>query len=250
MKTSELIFLFALSLLSFSLFAQAEQCFTEHNPYIEVTGTAEMKIIPDEITINFSMSEKFAGRKKITIEEQESNLKERLIAIDVDTEQLFLSHVNADYVKVRWSGKQVRAKSQYTIMVVDAITVGKVFQIFEEMEISNAHIAKVSHSKIYSLKREVKILAIKAAKNKADYLLNAIGENTGKPLIINEVGPITSFSNVTNSRIRGARSEETPYFIDGMRVNDFQNKTDMKINEIQFKKIKLISSVYAKFLIQ
>ena len=94
-----------------------------------------------------------------------------------------------------------------------------------------------------SLRKEIKIAAIKAAKNKADYLLTAIGEQTGKPLIIKETVENKISSNV-NVNFRGSRSNETYYYIDGIKVKDSDE------NEIQFQKIKIQSSIYVKFSIK
>jgi len=89
----------------------------------------------------------------------------------------------------------------------------------------------------------VKILAIKAAKDKADYLLTAIGEQTGKPLIIkeNEILPTRQLQSVNT---RGARSESSEYYIDGIKMKSEDN------NEIQFQKIKIQTSIYVKFSIK
>jgi uncharacterized protein YggE len=96
-----------------------------------------------------------------------------------------------------------------------------------------------------SLRKEVKILAIKAAKDKADYLLTAIGEQTGKPLVVkeNEILPNRTLANVN---VRGSRSSETEYFVDGVKMKSDDN------NEIQFQKIKIqtSTSIYVKFSIK
>jgi hypothetical protein len=93
------------------------------------------------------------------------------------------------------------------------------------------------------LEKEVKIQAIKAAKDKADYLLTAIGEQTGKPLIIRE----DKFSsNQMNSHlpILDSLSNNSTYNEGGAK-----KKTDEN-NEIQFKKINIHTSIYVKFSIK
>jgi uncharacterized protein YggE len=125
--------------------------------------------------------------------------------------------------------------------VSNATTVGQVFQELDKLEITDAFISSVNHSKMDSLRKEIKIAAIKAAKNKADYLLTAIGEQTGKPLIIKETVENNSSSNVN---FRGSRSNETYYYIDGIKVKDSDE------NQIQFQKIKIQSSIYVKFSIK
>lgn len=224
-------------------FGQTNTTKTEEQSYIEVTGTAEKEVVPDEIYIGIIIREKYVNKVKVTIEEQEEKLKNTVKSIGIDLTNLYLSDANADYVKIRWQKKDVLTKKDYTLKVSDATTIGQVFQELEKLEITDAFISRVSHSKLDSLRKEVKIMAIKAAKDKADYLLAAIGEQTGKPLIVkeNEILPTRQLASVN---VRGSRSESSEYFIDGVKVRDKED------NEIQFQKIKIQTSIYVKFLIK
>ncbi len=224
-------------------FGQSPTPQPEEQPYIEVIGTAEKDVIPDEIYIEIIIGERYVNKDKVTIEEQEEKLKTVIKSLGIDLTNLSLSDANADYVKVKWKQKDVLTKKEYTLKVSKATTVGQVFQKIDSLEIKDAHISKVSHSKIDSLKKETKIAAIKAAKAKADYLLATIGEQTGKPLIIRENDPLVgNNSNVINQAIINTRctTEGTSYYVDGVKVE----------NEIHFHKIKIQSSVYVKFLIK
>jgi hypothetical protein len=93
---------------------------------------------------------------------------------------------DSDYTKTRWQKKEMLAKDGYSLKVSNAATVGQVFQELEKLEITDKFVSSVSHSKLDSLIKEVTIMAMKAAKDKADYMLAAINEQTGKPLIIKE----------------------------------------------------------------
>lgn len=225
---------FSTTLLSFG---QINTTKIEELPYIEVIGMAEKEVIPDEIFIRIVIVEKYVDKVKISIEEQEEKLKNAVKSLDIDLSNLYLSDVNADYVTVRWKKKDVLTKKEYTLKVKNAIELGRMFQELEKLEITDAFISKVNHSKIDSLRKEVRILAIKAAKEKADYLLTAIGEQTGKPLIITE-NPQTIFG----SEIQVMASRNV--------VSSLKKVYDNKETEIQFQKIKLTSSIYVKFSIK
>jgi len=224
-------------------FGQTKTPTTEEQPYIEVTGTAENEVIPDEIYIRIIIKERYVNKVKVTIEEQEEKLKAVVKSLGIDLTNLYLSDANADFVKVNWRTKDLLTKKDYTLIVTNATIVGKVFQQLDELEITDAFISKVNHSKLDSLKKEVKILAIKAAKNKADYLLTAIGEQAGKPLIVkereNEIKPTSGIYG------RGSRSNETAKYVDGLRVYDSYTE-----DELQFKKIKIEAFIYVKFAIK
>jgi hypothetical protein len=232
----------AFLLTTILIFGQSNTPKTEETPYIEVTGTAEKEVIPDEIYIGIIIHEKYVGRVKLTIEEQEGQLRDALKSLGIDLTNLYLSDANADYVRVRWQKKDVLTKKEYTLKVSKATEIGQVFQELEKLEIKDASILRVSHSKLDSLRKEVKIIAIKAAKDKADYLLTAIGEQAGKPLVIkeNEISPYQTLSNVN---IRGSRSSETEFYVDGLKMESDDD-------DLQFQKIEIQTSIYVKFSIK
>jgi len=243
MKIAKLIFLTIFTSISFINYGQVNMPTKDEIPIIEVMGTAELEIIPDEIFISIIIREKYVNRTKVNIEEQEEKLKSALKSIGVDLTNLFIADVNADYVRVRWQKKDVLTQKDYTLKVADAKTLGLVFQELEKLEINDAFISRINHTKIDSLKKEVKIMAIKAAKEKADYLLDAIGEKTGKALWIKENDIPTILKNMPGVFPKTSVSGRNIHQVDGVKII---NEND----EIEFQKIKLNSSIYAKFSIK
>ncbi|MBC7486862.1 MAG: SIMPL domain-containing protein [Cytophagaceae bacterium] len=232
---------FAFLLMSLATLGQAPIPKSEEIPYIEVNGTAEKEVVPDEIYISIVIREKYINKVKLTIEEQEGKLKNALKSIGIDVSNLYLSDANADYVKIRWQKKDVLTQNDYTLKVATANVVGQVFLELDKLEIKDAFIEKVNHSNIQNLRKEVKILAIKAAKEKADYLLTAIGEQTGKPLVILEN---QNFVPLEQLNINAYHSKNIQYSVVGLS-SKFEDS-----NEIQFEKIKIQSSIYVKFAIK
>lgn len=243
MRTFTLLTILLLLTATNTTFGQATQNRGEEIPYIEVTGMAEKEIIPDEIYIAITIRERHEGRDKISLEKQESDLKEALKSINVSLDNLFLSDANAGYVRVKWSKKDVITKTEYLLKVENASTVGKVFEELDKLKIVGAHISRVSHSKIIEFKRTIRIMAIKAAKEKADYLLDAIGEQTGRALKVTEIKENYS-QNGANSNILSSRSNATIITVEGTNTKNSNKRT------IQFKKIKLHASIYVKFEIK
>ena len=88
---------------------------------------------------------------------REEKLKFALIEIELDMKNLFLADANADHVKVKWKTKDVLTKKDYLLKVTNATKVGQVFQQLDKLEITDAFITKVNHSKIDSLKKEIRI---------------------------------------------------------------------------------------------
>ena len=212
----------------------------EQKPYIEVTGKAEKKIIPDEIYLSITIKERKSGKDEISVEEQEIKLRQALTDLNIPLDLLAVADAQADYIKVKWTKKDVISQSEYELKLTSAKQVAAVFSKLDEIKIDNAYISKVSHSKIKELRKEVNIEAIKNAKSKADYLLAAIGQQTGTALIINE-----------------RNSESGDYYRIENRLKtsaNFSRETaalnEKSIGAIVFKKIKLEALIYVKFEIK
>jgi uncharacterized protein YggE len=221
-----------------SIMAQTAVTKEEQTPYIEVLGSSEKEIVPDEIYVEIVLRERFDNKLKITIEEQEKSLMKALLSIGISLDRLTLSDANANVVKINWKKNDLINKKEYTLKLSTAQEVGAVYTELDKIEITQAHITRVTHSKLDSLKKELRIEAIKNAKEKADYLLKAIGEQTGSPLIVKEVEK-SSINYVENVSGRGARG--------GMDIDKvYLFEPELK-GVIQFQKIKIQSQIYVKF---
>ena len=233
MKKYQLIVIITLSLFTQYSSAQIPPPKLLESSYIEVTGTAEKEVIPDEIFINITLAERYINKDKLTIEVQETNLKQVLKNIGIDLKELFVSDVNADYVKIRRRQKDLLTKKDFTLKVNTAAIVGQVFQELDKLDITDAFISKVHHSKMDSLKKDIRIMAVKAARHKADYLLGALGEQTGKVLVVTD-----------------SPDPAQPYYPMPRVMAMAKEVTSPAEDELQFQKIKLTASIYVKFAIK
>lgn len=224
----QLIFLILL-LISCSYFAQDSE--SECIPYIEVYGTAEKEIIPNEIYINVSIKEKAKSREQATLEFQTTDLKQKLKEIGIPEEMISMSDAGANYIRVSWSQKEVISSANYTILVATADQVAAVFKVLDDLEIHGAYINHTSHSDIEFIRKKVRIEAVKAAKDKAIYMLEAIGSELASAQIIKETssgGVGRMVSNVAMDQPR----------------QTYQSKTG---GTIVFRKIKIQSTIFARF---
>ena len=172
-------------LLSVGAFAQmGEKNFIDKN-YIEVTGKSEMEFTPDKIYIQVLLTEK-DSKNKNAIPEQEKQMLQKLQSLGIDTKKDVMIKDLASNLKTGFLSKDVLLSKQYQIIVHDGRTAGRVFLALEEIGISNAAIEKLESSKIEEYRQEVKIKAIKAAKEKAQTLCEAVGQKAGKALYIQE----------------------------------------------------------------
>jgi len=206
--------------------------------YIDVVGESELELVPDQIYISFTLKERFEGRKKIEIEDQEKDLKKRMMKLDIDLNDLQLADANSDFIKIKRKKTDVIAYKDYLLKVSNTSTLAQVFDLLDELNAFNANIQRVDHSEIKKFRKEVKMMAMVDAKEKAAYLLSAIGENLGKPISIqerenyNEYQPLLRKSAVMSMvQMDGGNAEES-------------------LPELSFQKIKLKYSVSARFAIK
>jgi len=137
-------------------------------PFIEVTGTAEMEVIPDEIYIAITIREDDEGRVKRSVEEQEKDLKNAIIELGISLENLELTDANANYIHVKWKKKKAISRTDYRLKVSSAEEVVGVFEKLDELKIKSGRIVKVSHSKIKEFEKEIRVKAIKNEKISGD----------------------------------------------------------------------------------
>lgn len=242
MKKIKSVFLLCLMVLAVNITsAQNIANEGETKPFIELNGTAEKEVIPDEIYITIVIKERLVNREKLTVETQENNLKTSLKSIGVDLINLAVADASADYVKITWQTKDVISKKEYLLKVSNATTLSKVFEQLSALEIDDAYVKRVSHSKLDSLKKEVRIAAIKSAKEKADYLLTAIGEQTGKALVVKEVNTSSYQNELTRNYTVNSK-------LSSYGASDLFDSNPK--NEIQFQKIKITATLYTKFEIK
>ena len=211
-------------------------------PFIEVVGTAETEIIPNEIYLNISIKERMEKGEKLTIQSLENSLRKHLLNVGISEKNLSISDVNAVLAKTGWWKEEILSVANYTLKVNGADKLKKLFEGFKKLKIHNVNITKATHSNIIELRKKNRIKAIKIAKEKADYLLNAIGEKTGKPMIVNEISK-NNLSNFSNLNYQNQYSSNR---IEKLNISNHWSNDKV----IQFEKIKVASSIYVKFSIK
>ena len=197
-----------------------------HIPHIEVSGTAEMQVVPDQIHIAINLRERGNGGSKVTVDKQELDLKNAVKDLGLDATALTLSDAMADLVPKKFREDDVIARKGYMLKVADAEMVRKVFLELDRLQIEDASIHYVSHSKEVECRREMRVKAITAAKEKADYLLAAIGERTGAALEVSEAAVETSVprrrgnvQRLTSTAFSNARFMDSDALYEDLGVN-------------------------------
>ena len=225
-----------LTVFSVTSFAQiGEKNFIDQN-YIEVTGQAEMEVVPNEIYLQILINEKdYKGKQEV--QQLEKSMIDKLTEIGIDvSKQLVIKDMASNFQKYWLRGAETNSIKEYQLKVTDAKTAGQVIQELEALGISNISIEKVDHSEIEKLKTEVKVNAVKAAKEKAVALTNAVSQNIGRAIYIQEI----------NNQIYRAQMSS----VSNMVVRDVAKMEADQQPDIEFEKIKLEYSILVRFAME
>ena len=206
-------------------------------PYIDVIGSAEMSVVPDEIYVFIRLQERKQNR---TVLQQEAELKNRLTNIGISLENLYVKNFTGDYRQYKVFKKDMMAIKEFSLKLTNVMQLDSVFKQLDLMDVEDAKIERLNHSKMPELRKEVKTKAMISAKDKADYLLAAIGEQAGKPIFINEN---ETSSNYDNSQIRMSRSNS-------IGSNEFMEMNQSSSESSSFQKILIRFTISARFSIK
>ncbi|MCU0423282.1 MAG: SIMPL domain-containing protein [Bacteroidia bacterium] len=197
-------------------------------PIIEVTGSYEMEIIPDEIYVSVTLREYMNEKKKQPIEQIEKEFKQVLEQLKIDVKSVSLESVygNFDYdYKTNKRGEFLNAKV-YIIKFGDLEKYNKLVMMLDKKGIENIYIQKTGNSKIETYRQQVKVEALKAAKAKADVMLAAINKKTGDVILIRErdnnmgylLPPMTFSNKMVGADAEGAGASNEPVDMQKIKI--------------------------------
>ena len=222
-----------LSLIAFTTTDTSAQELGQTIPTISVNGSAQLKVLPDEIYITIKLDEGDT-KGKVTLEEQRRNMFAALKKAGVDAEkQLAVVDMNSSYYRRKGS----LAVTQYELKVATAEAVGKVFEALEKAGIPNVNVTRTAYSKMEELRSEARKAAMVNAQQRARELAEAVGQSVGACYEINDytttTQPVVYRSNklmmASGAALDGATEEAEP--------------------NVEFEQIVVSYNVSAKFLL-
>jgi len=202
--------------------ANAIEVRTELNRIITVTGSAEIVIPPDEIELEITLTENNSWKSLSKIELAFMKL---LFGNDIEKDRVVFNSTNSSfYWYYWWHHRRDSRKSKKIILKLDAKTnFMKLVRDLDKEYVTSIRITKTSNKDLQKFRREVKIEAIKAAKTKAKYLLEAVDEKVGRLMQVDELQVIdnnqywgqqnrnvVSNSVMSYSKTRGSYIENVP----------------------------------------
>ncbi len=173
----------------FSISAMAQQ--VDLRKKITVSGSAETEVTPDIIYLNISLKEYLKdnnSKKKVEITELENQLYNAVLKAGIAKEDLMVNNVSSyNYVTEKKKNPDFLASKQYRLKVSDLNKWNAIIGAIDPKGISSTNIESYDYSKMTGLKKELKIKALLAAKEKATYMVEAIGDKLGNVIDIQEI---------------------------------------------------------------
>ncbi|WPU94407.1 SIMPL domain-containing protein [Mucilaginibacter sabulilitoris] len=154
---------------------------------IEVTGIAEQEVTPDIINVSISLQEYMDGKKRITIDVLESQLEKGVKDAGIAKDDFTMNNVSAwnnTYQKKK--APDFLASKQYLIKLRDLNKFNQILAKVDPKGIQSTNIDSYDYSKINDLKNDLKLKALLAARDKAAFLVNGLGDKLGSALNITE----------------------------------------------------------------
>ena len=179
--------------------------------YIEVTGTSELEIVPDEIhyviEIREYFEEEFDGkskpeefRTKVPLPQIEQRLRKALAEAGISQDAIRTQEVG-DYW--RKQGQDFLVAKTFDITLTDFNQIDGIIGNLDTKGINAMRIGELKNKDILSYHQRGKIEALKAAQRKATYLVEALGKKLGDVTRIEEersnIGFPLAQSNVLSS---------------------------------------------------
>lgn len=200
---------------------------------IEVQGSSEVEITPNEIFVGITLKEYKKGGDKITLNGLESELVRALKKLKIPEENLRVQNVSG----YNWNWRKKRpddfmGSKSFVLEVTNLKLMNNLVNMLDPEGLNNMNVNSYSHSDIESYRKQVKIGAMKAAKEKATYLLESVEEEIGRVMEIQEVDYGDRQNNVSNMAYRSVAMEA-----------DYESNVD-------FKKIKVRAEMRVVFEIK
>lgn len=213
---------------------------------IKVSGSAELEIVPDEIYVEVRLQEfKKRGEEKTELDVIKSKFIALCHSISIHDSAISVSDYTGFnnsyyYRKSKRQNPEMFASVRYLIKFKDMVKINELADKLDDDAVQRFDIMQVSHSRIQEFRKALKIEAVKAAKEKAIYLAEAIGEKLWEAITITEPEESGAF------REQGYASNVA------MPVSQMRMRADGDgdVDGINYKKLKLRYEVDVVFALK
>ncbi|KAA5543970.1 SIMPL domain-containing protein [Adhaeribacter rhizoryzae] len=207
--------------------------------YLEVAGSADTLVTPNEIYIKILITEKDT-KDKSSVEEQEAKMVNALQNLGIPIEKaLTTSDMVSNFRNYLLKSKDVLKSKQYILKVGDAGTASQVFISLEKLEISNTSIDRVDHSNLEGIKNMMRTMAMENARARAVALTKPLKQTIGPAIHI-----IDNEAYNVRQQLQGR--------VEGVVVRGYSSQGKLKEEspKIEFEKINVTTNINVKFTLK
>ena len=173
------------ALVLFTLSANAQT--VDLRRKIEVTGSAETEVTPDIIYFGISLKEYMDGKTRVNIDALEAQLVKAVADAGIAKEDFMIDNIAGYTTYQKKKDPNFLASKQYRVKLHNLNKINQVLSSLDPKAIVSTGIESTDYSKMDDVKKEMKLKALVAAKEKASFLLSGIGEKIGGAIEVTEV---------------------------------------------------------------
>lgn len=216
---------------------------------IEVTGSAELEVIPDEIYVQVDLREYKKKGEKVELETIKTNFLNKCKAVGIaDADVSIASYEGSNYNYWYWrrskKSPDLLSSIAYQVKFTNSKKMDELVDVLDDEATTNFNVTKVSHSKLADYRKDLKIKAIKAAKDKSNYLAEAIDEKAGQAIQIIEFDGTDPANPFLDYWLRDKQNMQS----NRIYSNTLPDKTGTVVAD--FKRIKLRYEVKVVFALK
>jgi uncharacterized protein YggE len=208
---------------------------------IEVNGSAEMEVVPDEVYIGITLQEyRDKQKEKVSIDAISKNFLSICDKAGISKDRIEVQNMSGFDNTDWWVRKRKKEQpdllqsTTYIVKFSNPAEVDKLVNMLDDNATNNVYLYKLSNSKETEYRKQLKTQALQNAKEKARYLLDGVGEKVGGLLYVKEI-----------------EQGQIPYYKGAAFSNTMRMESETSANEgLNFKKIKYRYEVEAHFAIQ
>ncbi len=208
---------------------------------ISVTGSASMEIIPDEIYVQVDLREyKKKGEDKTELEKIKTEFLANCRSVGIADNDISVASYDGYNLANIWQRRkkdpELLASISYQVKFNNTRLIDDLVNKLDDQATNNFRITRTSHSKIVDYRKQLKVQAVKAAREKAVYLTEAVNEQLGQAIEINEPEESIS-SDVVSSAYRDRYKAVTENVVRlDQGKNAYYGVTD---DGVDYRKLKL-----------
>lgn len=161
---------------------------------ITVYGTAEKSVEPDEIYLSISISEyQDDAGLRVGLKELEQRFQKAANDAGIPTADIRVENISG-FGSYQMEGQGFMASKSYLLKVKSIGAVNMLMSKLGDAGVANANTMYYSHSQVDTYIRDLKVQALKNAREKAEMLARSNNEKLGKAVSIEDVEDLTNMA--------------------------------------------------------